>query len=94
MEDRRRPPGCLPTPGDWPSPRDVSVPGDGSCQRPGEENGGRRGWLEAIDYQPGRLCPLGRDEETVSIHFYLVVRTKNYFLMFEVVTTSINVRTE
>lgn len=50
--------------------------------------------LEAIDYQPGRLCPLGRDEEADSIHFYLVVRTKNYFLMFEVVTTSINLRTE
>lgn len=46
---------------------------------------GRGGLLEAIDYQPERLDPLGRDEEAVSIHFYLVVRTKKDSLMFETV---------
>lgn len=48
---------------------------------------GRGGLLEAIDYQPERLDPLGRDEEAVSIHFYLIVRTKNDSLMFETVTS-------
>lgn len=59
---------------------------------------GGEGWgwedLEALHYQPGRRSLLGRHREAVSIHFYLVVRTKIDSLIFKRCPASVNLRTE
>lgn len=79
----RRPPACLARPRDCPPPAGVSVPGNGSCQRPWKgETGLGEGLLETIHCQPGQHGPTGRHKQALSIDFYLVVRTKIDSLRF------------